>query len=298
MSLFKPFVDGIDSIEYEQCVVFHFNLRFRMQTVIAISTILGHFFTEIVQQHTHTAQTWFGIRRRFEQKLLTDFLFRNRLAFHKFFQTKNVLIAIECDTLSFASVTAGTTCFLIIAFERFWYIIMYDKTHIGFVYTHTERNGSHNHIDFLHQKHILIFRTRMCIQSSMIRQSLNTVHDQRIGKLFDFFTAQTINDTRFPRILLYELYDLLGCIDLRTDFVVQIFTAERRLEHLCIKHAQILLYIVLDLRRRRRCQSNNRSTADVFDCRFYFSVFRAEIMSPLRNTVCFVNCVEGNLYAP
>ena len=70
--------------------------------------------------------------------------------------------------MSLASVATSTTGFLIVSFEAFGYIIVYDKPHIGLVNTHTESNSGHNHVHLLHEKFILILGSYFIIEASVV----------------------------------------------------------------------------------------------------------------------------------
>ena len=81
------------------------------------------------------------------QQLLADFLLVDRLALQKLVQFLQVTVRIECYAPTLASIAACTACFLIVSFQAFRYVVMNDKTYIGLVNTHTECNGSYNHIN-------------------------------------------------------------------------------------------------------------------------------------------------------
>ena len=73
------------------------------------------------------------------------------------------------DALSFTSITTCASCFLIISFKALGYVIVDDITHIRFVDTHTESNGSNYHVNFLIQESILVFRALDAVHSCMVR---------------------------------------------------------------------------------------------------------------------------------
>ena len=128
-----------------------------------------------MQQRLSATYGRFGISSGFQQKLFTDFLLCHRFTLHELFKFLQVFIGIKGNTLSFASISSGTSCFLIISFQTFRDIIMNNITHIRLVNTHTKSNGSYNHIYFLHQEVVLILRACCRIHSCMVCASINTI---------------------------------------------------------------------------------------------------------------------------
>ncbi|MNS79502.1 hypothetical protein D3C72_1131580 [compost metagenome] len=105
----------------------------------------------------------------FFQNLSSDFPFRNRLIFHEFSQLVDVFLVVKSNTITFTSITTGTASFLIIALHAFRHVVVDHKTHIRFIDTHTKCNGSHNNLNVFHQELILCCRSRISIQTSMVR---------------------------------------------------------------------------------------------------------------------------------
>ena len=172
---------------------------------------------------------------------------------------------------------------------------MDDKPHIGFINAHAECDSRHNDIHILAQEGILIGATHGTLHAGMIRQRLDIVKTQDLGKFLYLLTAQAIDDARLALVSLNKLDDFaVHILGLGPYFIVQVRTVKRGLEHCSIGHAQVLLDIVLHLGRRRRRQGNDGTLADAVDDGTYIAILRAEIMSPLRDTVCLVNGIEGN----
>ena len=215
---------------------------------------------------------------------------------HKLFQFLQVFIGIKSNTLSFASISSGTSGFLIIPLQAFRNIIVNHITHIRFVNTHTESNRGHDHIDFFHKEIILILCSCGRIHSGMIGTGINPICLKYLGKFLYFLPAQAIDDTRLFRIVLDELDNILIYVcSLRTYLIIKVRTIERRLEHLCFHHTQILLDIVLHLRCGGCSQCNERSFPDFIDNRTNTAIFRSEVMSPFRNTMGLIYGIERNL---
>ena len=98
-------------------------------------------------------------------------------------------------------------------------------------------------------------------------------------------------------MLLDKAYNILIYIlGLGTYLVVQVRTVERTLELRGINDTQALLDIRTHLIRCRGSQGNNRCHTNLVDDRTDTTVFRTEVMSPFRDTVSLVNCIERDLH--
>ena len=146
----------LHSLQHDDELFLSLNLRLWMQTVVTVMAVVGCILlTEIVEQHLTATYRRLRIGSRLGKQLSANVLFGNGLALHKLIQFLQVFLSIEGDTHTFTAVTSCTPSLLIVAFQRLGDIIVNNKAHIGFVNTHTEGDGSHDDIDFLHQEVIL-----------------------------------------------------------------------------------------------------------------------------------------------
>ena len=98
-------------------------------------------------------------------------------------------------------------------------------------------------------------------------------------------------------MLLNKLYYVLvDVLSLRSYFVIKVRTVERTSELLGINHSEALLYVAAHLVGSRCGEGNNGRLSDFCYRWAYVAVFWAEIVSPLRDTVCLVYGIERNLY--
>ena len=81
---------------------------------------------------------------------------------------------------------------------------------------------------------------------------------------------------------------------LGANLVKEVRAIERRFEDRSIGHTQILLDVHLHLGCSRSRKCNERSLADIVDNGAYAAILRAEIVSPLRDTVRLVDGIERN----
>ena len=196
-------------------------LLLRMQTVVAGSAVLHLVsFSEIIQQQFPATGVGFGICHSLHQKLLSDFLLGNRLALHEFLKFLDILITVEGYTLSFLTVSAGASRLLIISFDTLRNVIVDHKADIRLVNTHSESNGRNNHIYILHKEGVLIVSTGLGIQTRMVWSSLYSIDIQKFCKFLHLLAAKTVYDTRFARVLAYELDDISLRIGLVPYFII------------------------------------------------------------------------------
>src|SRR5690606_21638768 len=120
---------------------------------------------------------------------MTNFLFGNRFTAHKFFEFFYILITVKSKTMPLTTITTTTPCFLIIALNTLWNIIMDYKTNVWFVNSHPKGNGSNDNIHIFHQKHILMLYAGFAVKSCVIGNSFYTVNLLRLRKFFHPFSA-------------------------------------------------------------------------------------------------------------
>ena len=111
-------LDLEDSLQGDNQLVLSLDLRLRMQTVVTVATVILRIgLTEVMKQHLPSTDRSLGIGCRLNKQLTSDILFCHRFALHELIQFLEILIRIESDTETFASVTTCTTCFLVVALQ-------------------------------------------------------------------------------------------------------------------------------------------------------------------------------------
>ncbi len=105
---------------------------------------------------------------------------------------------------------------------------MDDISYVGFIYSHPEGDGGNNNISLFHQESILVVAPVHGIHARMIWQSPDIVGLQYLGKIIHFFTAQAIDDTRFPPLREDEFdYLPIDMFCFISYFVMKVGTIER-----------------------------------------------------------------------
>ena len=250
-----------------------------------------------MQQRLAPAYGRFGISSGFQQKLLANFLLCHRFSLHELFQFLQVFVCIKGYALTFTAISTGTSGLLVIPFQTLWNIVVNHKPYIRLVDSHTESDSCYNNVHFFHQEIILILSPRQRIHPGMIRTRIDTVCLKDFSKFLYFFPAKAIDNARFFRIVFDKLDNIpVNISGLRAYLIIKVRTVERRFENLSIYHSQIFLDIMLHLWCRCCGQRNQRSLSYFVDNRANPPVFRSEVMSPFRNTVSFVHCIERNFH--
>ena len=202
-------------------------------------------------------------------------------------------MTIKSETHSLATITSGATCLLIISLKTLGNVVVDDETHIRFVDTHTEGYRCHNDIYLLHQKVVLCLRACCSIKTGMIGSSLDIVGTENVGKILYLLAREAIDNTALALMLADKTHNILiHVLGLRPYLIVEVRTVERALEFLGVNNTKTLLDVGAHLVGGGSCESNHGSLTYLIDYRADTAILRAEIMSPLRYTVCLINSIE------
>ena len=288
----------LDGLKCQLQQLARIHLFIYLAAVVAVAAVvLVVFLAEIVQQQFAPAYSALRITLRLEQQLVPDaYLFRC-LVFLEPAQTLYVVRRIETQTVALAAVTTGTPCLLIIAFQRFRDVIMYHETHIRLVDTHAERYRCYYHLAFLHQERVLVGAASRGIHPGVIGARADAVHLQHLCQILHFLARETIYYTALALHTSDETDKVfVHILGLRTHFIVQVRAVETALEDRRVFHPEVLLDVFLHFRRRGRGQSDDGCLADTLNHRTDLAVFRTEVMTPFRDTMCLVNGVETDFH--
>ena len=206
---------------------------------------------------------------------------------------------IEAETVAFATIASGTTGLLIVAFERLGNVVVNDEAHVGFVDTHTESNGCNDDLCLLHEEGVLVFGALLRVHACMIRQGGYVVDAQRLRKVLYGLATQAIDYARLAFHAADEADELfVHLFGLLTHLIIEIGAVERRFEHLCLEYAEVFLYVVLYLRGGSGGEGDYGCLAYTLNDRVDTAVFRTEVVTPLRDTMCLIDGIERYLHLP
>ena len=131
------------------------------------------------------------------------------------------------------------------------------------------------------------------VESGMIGRRLDLVGAEDGREFFHFLSRQAIDDTALPRVLLDKTYDLLVyLLRFRAHFVIEVRPVERAFKLQRVGDAQALLDVGAHLVGSRGGESDDRGLAYALYRGADIAVFRAEVMSPLRDTMRLVDRVK------
>ena len=90
-------------------------------------------------------------------------------------KVSSVMLAVEQDSIGTVAITTRTTRFLEVSFEGIGAIHVYDKSHIGLVYTHAKGISGNHHADLimLPVRLSLVFDGK--VESGMIESGRDTI---------------------------------------------------------------------------------------------------------------------------
>ena len=83
-------------------------------------------------------------------------------------------------------------------FDALGHIEMGDEAHVRFVYAHTEGNGGDDDNVVFAGKTALVCFAHFHAQAGMVGNRVQSVFAEELGDVFDFFTAEAIDDAALP----------------------------------------------------------------------------------------------------
>ena len=169
---------------------------------------------------------------------------------------------------------------------------MNHPTHIRLIDAHTESNSGTYYL------HPIINKVFLCLvsggwgKSGMISRSFHPMADEHFGYLLRLVPTHAIHDATFVRSLEDELQDgacLFFLLITSAYIEAQVWSVERRDECLRIFQCQLLDYILSCYLVGRCRQCHNGRLRKLLTKDFQLGIFRSEVVSPLGDTMRFVN---------
>ena len=115
-------------------------------------------------------------------------LFGDRFPLHEFLEFLQVPVCIECYTFTFSTVSSRPTGFLVVSFEGFGDVVVYDEPHVRFVYAHAERYCRDNDVNVLHEEFVLCVRTCRRVEACVVCRRFNVVSLQDGSEFLHFLS--------------------------------------------------------------------------------------------------------------
>ena len=197
--------------------------------------------------------------------------------------------AVKRERVRRQAVAAGTSDFLVIAFDIGRHVGVKNEADIRLVDPHAEGDGRHHDNAILLQEEILIARAVGPLHAGMIRQRLDAALAQDIGEFVSLAPRSAIDDTGLPFMLLDEIGDLLASAGFCLHRQAQVWPIEAVHEHRRRAREQLFN----NIRARRGIGSRGeRHGLHAAKLRLRGAerrVFRAKVMAPLRDAMRFVD---------
>ena len=210
----------------------------------------------------------------------------------------HILSAVQQNTVGRLTVSTGTAGFLIVALHIFRHIIVDNERYVGFVDTHAKCVGcDHNGLAVV-QKIVLILAALVRIEARVIADGGQTAAEQQIADLLHVFAGGAVDDAALVLALVQQLQQLHALGGRLFDSKIQIWTVKTGGLDEGFVQTECLHNVVTNLSccgcRKR---GNERPLRQFGEKVEDFEVAWTKILSPLRDTVRFIDCDHRNRYA-
>ena len=170
--------------------------------------------------------------------------------------------------------------------------------HVTLVDAHAKGDGGADHEQLVVLEHLLCLIALEVGESGMIRGSVDTFLTQVLGHLLCGFPTQTIDNACFQRAGFDEVKDevhLLGSLITAFDGETKVRTVEAGDELTGIMQVELFDDVMSGNFISSSCQCHDRRLGEFLAEDAQLGVFRTEVMSPLTDTVGFVDGKERDV---
>ena len=203
---------------------------------------------------------------------------------------------VQEDTFRRLPVTAGPARLLVVVLNAAGHIIMYDKSHVGFVDSHTEGVGRDHDPGLIIYKAVLAFFSFQDAQSRVVTGNRNPFRGQKAVKGIHIFAGGTVNNAAVI-FMFRQVFLNIAILVLRLLYAeIQVGPVKSRHMHIRIPQPQIPFDILPDPGRRGRGKGRqDRTSLQHPDEHGNPPVAGTEILSPLGNTMGFIHSNEPDI---
>ncbi|RML88107.1 hypothetical protein ALQ88_05894 [Pseudomonas savastanoi] len=268
-----------------------------IDAIVAMPAWLGHVFVEIGQQGLSAATGFFaqgehGVELVLLQTLMALVTFG---VLQHLLEHQHVLQTVSHPGIGRQAITPGPAGFLIVGLKRFGQVHVRNKTHVGFVDAHAERDGRHHDQPFLIKEAFLVGSTCFRGQPGVIRQRGIAVFAQKYGHFIDFLARQAVDNASIAAPFGEERQQLFARLFLGHDAIEDVWPVEAGQKALGVLQVQARDDFFTGTLVGGGSQRNARHIRKQLGQLPQLQVLRAEIMTPLRYAVRFINGKQGNL---
>ncbi|MPM52247.1 hypothetical protein SDC9_99004 [bioreactor metagenome] len=168
--------------------------------------------------------------------------------------------------------------------------------YIRFVDTHPESICSNYDPHLVIYESFLALQPFIAVEARMITDCTYTASADLIANRFNFLASGTVDYARDIRKFFNVVKQIFCLICRMFDLKKEILTVKPRHNRKWRSKFKLVDNVIPNLRSCSRSKrSNNGAMPQRCYSRCYVEIGRAEVMSPLGDTVCFVNYYQGNV---
>ena len=270
-----------------------------IDTVVAMPARLRHVFIEVSQQGLTAAAGFFTQGEHgIELVMLKTLVALVALGvLQHLLEHHHVLQAISHPCIGRQTVTTGAAGFLVIRLKGLGQIQVRDKTYVGFVDAHAERDGRHHDQPFLVQEALLVRCTGFAGQSGVIRQCREALITEKLSDFIHFFARQAIHNARITAPLGEKCQQLLARLLFGHDAVKDVRAVKTRQKPLGVLQVQAGDDFFTGTLVGGGGQGDARHLGKHLGQLAQLQVFRAEVMAPLGHAMGFVDGEQRDIKA-
>ena len=216
-------------------------------------------------------------------------LFRVLHLLQEIFLLGLVSIGIEEDALGGQSVPSGPPCFLVVAFQVFWQVVVDHETYVRLVDAHAEGDGRHHYGSLVADEPVLHGAACFRFQPSMVCLCPEASPGEGMGHFFRGLAGNTVDNGRLAAVFFQQGQQRVQRMAFELDGVGQVGTVEAGDEHPGFPETQLRQDVFPYRLGSGGREGNGGSVGANFPQRFQFTIGRAEVMTPVGDAVGFVD---------
>ena len=174
---------------------------------------------------------------------------------------------------------------------------MRDEPHVGLVDAHAERHGRDHDQAFLVEETFLVMGSGFVGQAGVVRQRREALLAEEHRHFVDFLARQAVDDAGIAAAFGEERQQLLARLLLGDDAVENVRPVEARQESFGVLQMQAIDDFFAGPLVGGGRQGDTRDVGEQLRQLAQLQVFAAEVVTPLRHTVGFVDGKQGNFQA-
>ena len=271
--------------------------RLGLQAVIAGAAIAVVALAKVTQLDGAPAIAALSVIQHLAQLLARDaLLLLQRLAGigiyllgNQKFRGTNIAGAEVKNAVGLFAIAARAPCFLVIALDGFWQLVVHHPAHVRFVDAHAERNGRDHHLRVIADERVLVIAARRRIQAGVVRQGTNSVLGELGREFIHPAPRQAVNDagSRMGSHMFQQFG--IAARALRPYRIVQVGPVEAGDMQSRLAQGELIHDVLPHARGGGGREREHRHRRKVFAQPCETAVLGAKIMAPFRDAMRLIN---------